>query len=344
MKNTDRVFNVIAITGGINVPSRRFRIDALKPYFLKRGIRLTELCPKISSYPPKNRILRIPWIVAAIVERFTFLFRARGYDAVILQREMISTLSTLEKYLPKPVFFDVDDAIFLYRNGNAARRISKLCSAVVCGNRYLGENFSKWNSNIYVIPTGVNTDILRPNTRIENSKKIIGWIGVAKNYRYLKLIEPALSKILKKYPDVHLQIISNKYPEFLEHLKLQLDFQLWHPGIENKLLPQFTVGIMPLADSEWVKGKCAFKMLQYMAAGIPVVATPIGVNLELFLSGNIGLPASNNDEWVEALETLLNSADERRIIGLNGRRLVEEKYSLYTITKEWRRVLMKNIN
>ncbi|MCI5211075.1 MAG: glycosyltransferase [Candidatus Electrothrix sp. ATG2] len=275
------------------------------------------------------------------MERFTFLYRSTGYDAVILQREMISTLPTLEKLLPKPLIMDVDDAIFLYRNGRAAKYVAAACSLVVCGNQYLADKFFQWNSNVVVIPTGVDTDRLRPiaNRNINATSSIIGWIGTSGNFSYLESIEPALRKILSSYPTTRLQIISNQFPTFLKYLGEQLDFKKWYPGIENDLLPHFTIGIMPLPDNEWARGKCAFKMLQYMAAGIPVVVTPIGMNAEILASCSVGLAAQNNEQWLEALSTLLRSSTIAESMGANGRQLVEKKYSLAVVSLKWQHVL-----
>ncbi len=342
--SSDRNIRVVAITGGVNVPSRRFRINVLAPFLAKRNIELSELCPIISRYPPSSHLLRLPWFTAALVERLTFLYRSRGYDAVILQREMISTLPTLERLLPKPWILDVDDAIYLHRNGRAAEYIARSCSLLVCGNYYLAEKFSQWNSNVVVIPTGIDTDQLRPIVKRNTTEApIIGWIGTSGNYRYLKLIEPALTKVLECFPNTRLQIISNQYPTFLKHLGDQLDFRLWKPDIESVLLPRFTIGIMPLTDSEWARGKCAFKMLQYMAAGIPVVATPVGVNAEIFASGSVGLPAQDNKQWVESLSTLLQSSETAENMGASGRQLVEKEYSLKLVAKAWSNVLMNRL-
>lgn len=328
---------VVAITGGRNVPSRRFRIDALAPFLAKISIELTELCPIISRYPPPSQLLRPPWFAAALLERVTFLYRSRGYDAVILQREMISTLPTLERLLPKPRILDVDDAIYLQRNGKAAEYIARSCSLVVCGNHYLAEKFSHWNSNVIVIPTGVDTNLLQPimNRNVAEAPNIIGWIGTAGNYRYLELIEPALRKVLAYFPDARLQVISDQFPTFLENLGEQLDFRLWRPGIENSLLPRFTVGIMPLIDNEWERGKCAFKMLQYMAAGVPVVVSPVGTNESILKAAQVGYGACSTQDWMDALIHLLNDSDLASTFGVNGRKLVEEKYSLKLVAMSW---------
>ncbi len=343
-KPSDRNIRVVAITGGKNVPSRRFRIDALAPFLAKRNIELSELCPTINSYPPSSHLLRLPWFVAALMERLTLLYRSRGYDAVILQREMISTLPTLERLLPKPRVLDVDDAIYLHRNGKAAEYAARSCSLIVCGNLYLAEKFSQWNSNVVVIPTGVDTEQLRPINNINNAESlIIGWIGTAGNYPYLESIEPALRKVLGAYKNARLQIISNQFPTFLQHLGQQLDYRRWRPGIENDLLPQFTIGIMPLVDSEWARGKCAFKMLQYMAAGVPVVTSPVGMNRVILEAGEVGFSANSTQDWVEALIGLLDNSELASGLGANGRKLVEEKYSLKQVAMSWANVLLCRI-
>ena len=322
------------------MPSRRFRIKALVPYLCQRRILLDELCPRISSYPPIRHIYRPPWLAASVAERMRYLWRATGYDVVILQRELISTLATLERFLPRPMVFDIDDAIFLRRRGVAAKKIASNSALVVCGNSYLADNFSKWNDNVAVIPTGVDTESLRPlGSGNERAELTIGWIGTRANYPYLETISPALTEVLKSDRRVTLQIVSNTFPEFLRHLGNQLDFRQWQPGIERELLPRFSVGIMPLRDDDWGKGKCAFKMLQYMAVGIPVVVSPVGVNAELLRQGDVGLAAVTCAEWSESLTSLLRDERQRTRLGGNGRRLAVANYSLPAVASLWRRHL-----
>ena len=341
MSSKEDNLHIAAITGGKYVPSRRYRIAALVPYLASQGVKLSELCPRFSSFPPVSKLKRSTWLAAALLERLEFIWLSKGFDALILQREMISTLATFERYLPEPLIFDVDDAIYLHRNGSAAEYIARSCSLVVCGNHYLAEKFSQWNSNVVVIPTGVDTDQLRPiiNRDIIETP-IIGWIGTSGNYRYLELIEPALRKVLASFPNARLQIISDKFPTFLKHLGEQLDFRLWRPGIENDLLPRFSIGIMPLTDSEWARGKCAFKMLQYMAAGIPVVVSPVGINKDIIDHHDVGVAAMSESQWVEALAMFLNTQKARVSAGANGRLVVENKYSLNSVADQWRVTLL----
>ena len=328
---------IAAITGGRHVPSRRFRIKAIVPHVRKLGIQLDELCPVVSSYPPSRRILRPAWFAAALTERLTFALRSRGYDAVILQRELISTLATVESLLPGPRIFDVDDAIFLYRGGKAAKRISESSALVVCGNEYLADNFSRWNRNVAIIPTGVDTDRLRPRTGDgERGPLTIGWIGTVSNFPYLEQIKPALATVLKTHRTASFRIVSSEKPGFLTELGDQLEFVRWRPGIEETEIPGFSIGIMPLEDSAWTRGKCAFKMLQYMAAGIPVVASSVGMNNKLLAQADIGIGVSSVDGWADALNQVMSDAGLRQRCGENGRRVAVSGYSLTRIAAMWK--------
>src|SRR6185295_5408147 len=129
-----QVLEALAVSQGLNVPSARFRVRAYVRPLVGHGIRLTEWTPSISSYPPASRWFRPCWAAAALVERIAALAKAPKHDVVIVQREMISTFYTLERFLPRPWVLDVDDAIYLHRGGSAARAIASRADAVICGN------------------------------------------------------------------------------------------------------------------------------------------------------------------------------------------------------------------
>jgi glycosyltransferase involved in cell wall biosynthesis len=338
--DTSASHRIVAVTGGRYVPSRRFRIKAIVPHVRKLGIQLDELCPVVSSYPPSRKIYRPAWFAGALTERLTFVLRSRGYDAVILQRELISTLATVENLLPGPRVLDVDDAIFLYRNGKAAKRIASSCALVVCGNEYLVENFSRWNRNVAAIPTGVDTDRLRPRTGTADEGALtIGWIGTVSNFRYLEQIKPALASVLKAHKAARFRIVSSERPGFLCDLGDKFEFVRWYPGIEETEIPGFSIGIMPLEDNEWSRGKCAFKMLQYMAAGIPVVASKVGMNRKLLAQAEVGVGVESIDTWADALDHVMSDAGLRRRCGKNGRKIAVEEYSLTRIAAMWKHEL-----
>jgi glycosyltransferase involved in cell wall biosynthesis len=335
--------SIAAITGGLFVPSRRFRIEALLPYLAEQKIKVKEFCPYWSTYPPDKKWQRPAWFFAALIERFSYIARARGFDAVILQRELISTISTIERLIPGPRILDVDDAIFVHRGGRTARYAAQSSIGVVCGNEYLAERFSSWNDNICVIPTGVDIQKLKPISldavEDKNNRMVIGWIGGKSSMKYLGCVANGIERALKRIPNSEMCIISDSSELIPPELRRFTRFIQWHPEIECRELPKWTVGIMPLEDTMWARGKCAFKALQYMSAGIPVVASPVGMNTEVIRTGVNGILAHSDREWEMALLELLSDSQLASEMGARGRCAVEERYSLSVVAGQWRTVL-----
>ena len=233
--------------------------------------------------------------------------------------------------------FDYDDAIFhqydtnpnlwvRYLLGGKIASVMKMASTVIAGNEYLASYARRSGArDIEVLPTVI--DLLR--YRLKDEKCIpnvltIGWIGSPSTARYLNEIAPALAEICKsglariclvgsgpiKLPGVPVEIID------------------WHEDYEVEYIRRFDVGIMPLPDEPWARGKCGFKLIQYMACGLPVVASPVGVNSEIVKNEVNGYLATTIDEWVIALNALLQNQQKRRQMGERGRQLVQEKYCL----------------
>lgn len=328
------IIKVAAITGGKNVPSARFRVRQLIPSLAKQDIEIHEFIPSIPRYPPAQKLLRLAWITGALTERLFVVPFTFQYDITLLQREMISTLLTLEPLTKRPRVLDVDDAIFIHRGGVFAKKLAQISDLVICGNDFLAEVFSKWNKNVTVIPTAIDTRRFMPEKHFQNlgDRRVIGWIGTSGNFRYLYQIEDALRKVVKIMPNVTLRVIADKKPKFQGELDDKLDFVRWSPKTEVMDIQSMTVGIMPLADTDEERGKCSFKMLQYMACGIPVVVSPVGMNVQVLALGEVGIGAKSQDEWVNALLTLLSLDDkERGKIGMIGRRIVEEHFSIDVI-------------
>lgn len=333
--------NIAAITGGKNVPSSIYRFRSLVEVLEAEGVILKELCPLIAKYPPKSLFMRPPWLLAAILERLTFLYRTYGYDAVILQRELISTLPTIERLLPGKKILDVDDAIYLQRGGLAAKNAAQASIGVVCGNEFLAETFSQWNSRIAVIPTGVDIRRMSPDpSRLTVEKeKIIGWIGTPGNLSYVDTISNSLIAVIKGIPNTQLRIVTSHPEAIPPSLRAHSKFVKWYPGIEFDELPSWSVGIMPLADDEWTRGKCSFKLLQYLSAGVPAVVSPVGMNIEVMRKGLIGYLAKTPNQWVEGLGAILSNPLLNESMGLAGRKVAEDFYSLEVVAQYWRRVL-----
>lgn len=329
------MFRVAAFTGDMKEPSARFRVRQVLPYLERHGVSMTDLPSRISKYPPESRALRPLWGGAKLAELVPRVLQSHGFDAVLLQREMVSTFVTLEPLTRKPRILDVDDSIFLYRGGKFARRLAELSDRVICGNLQLANWFGSWNRNVTIIPTAVDAERYLPARGHPTAqRKVIGWIGTSGNLKYLYSIEKALATVMHAIPDAQLSIVSDKAPRFQEIDPKRIQYVPWQEDKEVEGIQSMDVGIMPLDDTPWARGKCSFKMLQYMACGLPVVASPVGMNAEVLGMGNIGVGATTEGEWTEALIALLESQDMRARLGRVGRKVVEEKFSIPVIAPQ----------
>lgn len=338
--SSDKLVKVVAFTGGKNVPSARFRVRQLIPFLAKYGVELHEFVPLVSKYPPERKWLRPIWGIAALAVRVPVVFAAQRYDVVFFQRELVSTFVTFEPFTKRPRVLDVDDAIYLHRGGRFAERLARLVDLVICGNNFLADRFSKWNKNVTVIPTPVDVHRFVPSKSPQREKCVIGWIGTSSNFKYLYSIEAALKEVIKIFPHVFLRVIADKRPSFRIIPNERVQFIPWSPANEVKAVQSMTVGIMPLADGEWERGKCSYKMLQYMACGVPVVVTPVGMNAQILALGKVGLAATSHEEWIEALRWIITADEEvRESMGREGRRVVEKHFSVDVIAPRLAQVL-----
>jgi glycosyltransferase involved in cell wall biosynthesis len=304
------------------VPSARFRLRQYIPTLRQQGIETREFVSRAGTYPPRGLARRVLWGSQALLERLPSVIRARRDQVAFMQREMISTLVTLEPLLQRPRIFDVDDAIWVHRGGRAARRLAQMSDLVICGNDYLADKFSSWNQNVRIIPTGVDTRRYRPLGRQTRPDCVIGWIGTVPGFGYLRAIEGALASVLRQHQHVVLRIVSNEFPVLAAVPTSQVQLRRWSADTEISEIQDFDIGIMPLLDNEFARGKCSFKMLQYMACGVPVVASPFGMNGELLAQAEIGISADSETGWITALNDLVKSTALRSRLGNTGRELV----------------------
>lgn len=320
---------IAAFTGGISVPSARFRVRQHIPILHRYGIDVVEFSSKFGQYPPQTKFIRPFWALATIGERLPYLLNSYRYDMVLLQREMVSSLVTLEPFTKRPRILDVDDAIFLQREGATAKKLATISDKIICGNSYLADWFKRLNSNVDIIPTAVDTERFCPNVKNIKSSRVltIGWVGTSGNYKYLYNIEGALKKVLCTYSDARLKIVSDRQPVFYRLPNDKVDFHLWSEASEAQAIQSMDIGIMPLEDSPWARGKCSFKMLQYMATGLPVVVSPVGMNTEVLALGDIGIGAVTEKQWADGLIGLLDNKLLREYYGSEGRRVATAHYS-----------------
>lgn len=323
---------IAAFTGGRTISSARFRVRQLIKPLSHQSIRVTEFPAAFSSWPPRNRWMRPLWFPATILERIPAVIRSHSFDLTILQREMVSTFNTLEGFTGGPRVMDVDDAVWLHPRGANFQRILKLCDAAICGNSFLSDYVSKTVSNIIEVPTLVDTERFQPiiGTTRGEERPIIGWSGLHAGSKYLLAIERPLKIVLEKYPDAILRIVSDRRPEFNELPPDRIQFVRWSSdySIEVGTMQNLTVGLMPIDDSLWSRGKCSYKMLLYMACGIPVVVSPFGMNADVLSKADVGFGAKTDDEWVDAISALIESWTLNKSLGENARSVVCDNYSI----------------
>src|SRR6266568_5916634 len=201
---------VAAFTGGAAVPAARLRVRQYVAPLAGLGIALFESWPSLGAFPPRQRSVRPAWLVGTAAQRLPQIAAGWLADITLLQREMVSTLPTLEPWTLRPRLVDVDDAVHLHRGGLAARRLAALADLVVVGNSWLAETWAQWKPAIEILSTTVDTDryVVRPAPE----QATIGWIGTASNLRYLSGIAPALSRVVDRFPNTVIAICSDRPP------------------------------------------------------------------------------------------------------------------------------------
>ena len=326
------MLNVAAVTGGRDVPSARFRVRQYIPALHAHGVCIEELQSLTSAYPPQRHWLRPAWAALRLAEMAGVALKSRRHDVTLLQREMLSTFATLERWSGRPRVLDVDDAIHLFRGGATARTLAMQCDRIICGNPHLAEIYRKWNSDVVVLPTAVDTERYCPRASgAVRDTIVLGWIGTSANLRYLQAIEPALVMVLQRHPQAMLHIVCDKPPKLQAVAPSRVQYTPWSAASEVEAIQSFSIGLMPLEDSPWARGKCSFKMLQYMACGLPVVVSPVGMNADVLKLGEIGGGADTVAEWVEELVHLVEDDAARVRLGRNGRQIAEREFSVASL-------------
>ncbi len=330
--------NVLALTQGSNIPSARFRWAQYVPDLVASGLIVHESASLNGAYAPLSRLERPFWFAKTFAESFLRALRTRDADVCFLQRNLIATLYTWEWLVKKPLVFDVDDAIFVGPRGSSANQIASRADLIICGNGYIAEHFSRIGK-VELLPTAIDSDRFIPADKTDDCKFIIGWSGTSGGFQYLYSIENALADVIKNRPNVFLKIVSDREPEFKIIPRDRIQFVRWSPSVEVSEVQSFTIGIMPLIDDDWARGKCSFKMLTYMAVGIPVLVSPVGMNNEVLSMGGCGLSAQSKNQWVEALIHLIDDQSARKKMGATGRSIVETHYSRKIIGPKLAKIL-----
>ena len=327
-----------------NGASSRLRSYQFFPFLEKEGIDIT-VKPffdedYLNHLYSKKKIAKFK-LAKYYFQRFFVLFSITNYDKVVIEKELFPYFfSWFEKllYLLKVSYIvDYDDAIFhnydLSNNKlirfllkNKIENVMKYSGCVLAGNNYLAEKANQSGAKkIIVFPTVIDIEKYNSKNYITtNDKIIIGWIGSPSTFKYVKKLSAVFEKLVNEIPfEIHI-IGSN------EKLDIQgsVHYLNWSESSEVALISNFDIGIMPLENTAWELGKCAYKLIQYMGCSLPVVASSIGMNKEVVDDGSNGYLVDNEKEWIEKLRILLNDSNLRKQFGKNGRRKVEQEYTL----------------
>ncbi len=327
--------------------SQRYRVEQWLPVMEQKSINY-RLVPFWSAgawailYKHGYTLQKAAGLLNGVLKRLFLLFSLPSYTYIFIHREATPVGPPWFEWLAAKVFrkkliYDFDDAIWLantsednslvakYKWHRKTADICKWSYKVSCGNHFLQEYALKYNPEAVYLPTVLDTTVnYKPIKNQETVDVTIGWIGSHSTLPYLKLLEPVLQQLEQKY-SFRFTVIADREPE----LQLRsLNFIPWTQETEIEDLLTFNIGVMPLPDTEWAKGKGAFKALQYMALGIPAVASGVGANMVAIPNGIAGYTCITEQEWYTKLELLLQNAELRTKLGSAGKLWVEQTYSI----------------
>ena len=306
----------------LEVPSFRHRLRPVAAELERRGWRCT------LAELPKGRYLR------RIAERREVVGAA---DLLVLAKMNLGLGEARRlRRLARRIALDLDDAIYLRqprRVGDAAdvscirlARFGRTCDAcdlVTAGNERLAAMAARWNRRVAVVPTTVEVPPAPPPAAARRPHTLV-WIGLPHNLPYLDLVRPALARLARRHPDLRLRVVSSAWPDWPE---VPVERVAWSPETEADSLATAGIGLMPLTDDAWSRGKCSFKLLQYMAQALPCVASPVGTNVDVVQHGETGFLASSPSSWEEALARLLTDESLAHDMGQSGFEHVRRSWS-----------------
>jgi glycosyltransferase involved in cell wall biosynthesis len=340
---------VVFFVQGERVPAARARGFAVARALEAAGIACDVRVPRPSVYGDT----RLPWplgLPRPLYAPFSALARLgqlrdlRADDIVFFQRPMTELPTTLFERLAargRRSIFDFDDAIFERRaNRRKFPRLIALADHVIAGNPYLAER-SGAPRKTTIIPTVVDDEryAAQPARETRGKDVVVGWTGLDINYRQLRHALPGLSRALER-TGARFLVISNAPPP-LELAPLRPEFVRWRPETEIEDLARIDIGVMPLPDGPIERGKCAYKLIQYMAMGRPGVASPVGANRDVVTEGVDGFLPDDDASWERAIVSLVEDPALRRAVGARARARVETAYSIRAVVPLYEQVISR---
>jgi glycosyltransferase involved in cell wall biosynthesis len=328
---------ILFLTEGLTVPAARFRVGQFVPHFEAAGIECVVRHAYGARYNDISQTHLGPaYALATRLRRAVSALDAGSFDLVFVQRPALPFTALPERWVASRnprVIFDVDDAIWLGGEGLAsAARLRTfhaeiaLARHIVAGNRYLAERAGA-PGRTSVIPTVIDTATYVPGVRESRARVRIGWMGTRGNFLWMKALVAPLKALLARRADVELRIVSNGAMAEFEGVE-RVEQVAWSAASEVAELQQFDIGLMPLGDIEVSRGKCGFKIIQYMAVGASVVASAVGANVEIMEGSGAGTLVHADHEWEVAIEALVDDSTRRAACGVAGRARAVAEYSI----------------
>ena len=329
-------------------PASRFRFIQFIPYLEKAGWQVEHR----PNRPDRQWSSSLPLRVARAIHyrlgrsvmklnRVADLVRSSKFDVVFVNRDFAAEGAAFQQLfspLMRKTVFDFDDAIFVGWREKLVRWMCKTAFWVTPGNPYLANYAAQFTNRLTIIPTVIDTEVYKPRDYRRGAVQRvprIGWSGSDQSIRTTLVPYLPMLEALQRRTEFELIVITNSKPELPSTLRWK--YVPWKPENEASMEAHLDIGIMPLVSDEFQKGKCALKLLQYMAAGLPTVASPVGVNCEVLLHRTTGLFASTPGEWHDALNCLLHNRQLGAAMGEAGRKRCETDYSI----RRWLPVLLE---
>jgi glycosyltransferase involved in cell wall biosynthesis len=312
--------NVAFLIHSLEAPSCRYRILQYLPYLRQQGL-------EVSIHLFKQNLR----------DKLSFYNTLEQYDIVVIQRKLFSPADFWYiRRKAKRIIYDFDDAI-MYRSPRSnhpysfSRRVKfafmvRRVDGVIAGNQFLQSAVLPYNPNVVVLPTPIDLSQYTLKKDYDHGGPMtIGWFGSRSSLGFLRNLIPTFESLFKKYSNFQLKIVCS---EFLDSESIPIIKKKWSLTEEVEDLQSFDIGVMPLSDDLWSKGKCGLKILQYNSVGVPTVCTPVGINREIVEDGVNGFWAQNEVQWEGCLSTLIDERERRKEMGLKGREIVKKRYSL----------------
>lgn len=330
------------------VASQRFRFEQYFNSLQKKGIAFGfysfyTLWAYEVLYQKNQYIKKTLGIVTGYFRRCIHLFKCIQANYIMIHRELTPLGPPVFEWIliftfGKKIIYDLDDAIWTSDKDPLKKRLNGLkwypkvgflCRnsyRISAGNHYLADYASRYHSRVTINPTTIDTSMTcHLNVRHQENIVTIGWTGSHSTLKYLELILGPLQQILIAIKQTRLLIICDEKPSW--ELK-GMEFLPWNRTTEWNDLCRIQIGLMPLTDNPWTRGKCGFKILEYFSLGIPSLASPVGINADLVQHGRNGFLCNNDPEWIHYLDILIKHPPLRETMGMAGKKLVEDQFSL----------------